>query len=34
MAIPTEVTRRIVVDGVKYRWRAIYDRGDRDQGYL
>lgn len=34
MAIPTKGTRRIVVDGVTYRWRIAYDRGHWDKGYL
>jgi hypothetical protein len=34
MAIPTKGTRRIIVDGVTYRWRVIYDRLHWDKGYI
>lgn len=34
MAIPTKSTRRIVVDGVTYRWRVNYDRNARDKGLV
>jgi hypothetical protein len=34
MAIPIKGTRRIVVDGVPYRWRVAYDRLAWDKGYI
>src|SRR4051812_5677293 len=34
MSIPAKGTRRIVVDGVTYRWRVIYDRLAWDKGYI
>jgi hypothetical protein len=34
MAIPSKGTRRIVVDGVAYRWRVAYDRSAWDKGLL
>jgi hypothetical protein len=33
MAIPGKGTRRIVVDGMAYRWRVAYDRLAWDKGY-